>query len=153
MADDDKTRFHFNFGGIKLELAGDRKFVERMYQQVMRDVQTSRNRATQKGRLGAPQKKEGSEKKPSVWVHRCGDMMRKIYMASENDVEKSALGKVIDVTVLENLYLNRDVFPDFFPDMEGGYTLWAEFTTVGRQKLSEATGPKRKVLRGQESKS
>ncbi len=145
---EDKTRFHFDFGGVKLELAGEREFVERMYQQVMKDVQVARQRAKLNIKSG-PRKKmvKGNKKKPSVWVHRCSDMMRKIYMASRTDVMQSPLGEVLDASGFENIYMDREAFNHFFPELEGGYTLWAEFTTVGRRKIAEATSPKRVVLK------
>lgn len=149
---DDATQFRFDFGGVKLVLSGDREFVERMYQKVMQDVQVARERvkarpASASSSTSAQEKQILERKKPSIWVHRCGDMMRKIYMATREDVGRSPLGQILDPSAFEKLYMDRDVFPHFFPELEGGYTLWAEFTTVGRQKIAEATSPKRAALK------
>ncbi len=144
MADDDHTHFRFDFGGITLELEGKRPFVERMYRRVMQDVVEAR-RQTEGEEKSSPSKKL-LEKKPSVWVHRCSDMMRKIYMVSRADIGESALGEFTDVEAIGNVYIQKGLLADFFPEIKDGQTLWAEFTPVGRKKIEEATRPSRRAL-------
>lgn len=144
MAGDDDTRFHFDFGGITLELSGKRPFVEQMYRRVMEDVETVRRRVREDKAAGgkvAP----AQARRPSVWVHRCSDMMRKIYMVSHDDVVASSLDEICDMGAVKNVYIAKNVFQKFFPDLEDGQTLWAEFTSVGREKIAEATKPMREV--------
>lgn len=144
MGDDEQTRFHFDFGGIRLELSGDRDFVQTMYRRVMRDVDVVQRRIT-KRRSAIDETLEGATleelsdsaaERPSVWLHRCGSMMRKIYMASRTDVSDSPIGECIDVDAVTNVYMQKSIFNRFFPDLEGERTLWAEFTKVGRQKIA-----------------
>lgn len=145
MADDDETRFRVDFGGIVLELVGERAFVEQMYRQVMEDVEEARRQAQiEAGRVEKPEPIES--KKPTVWVHRCGTLMRKIYMASRDDIAASPIGGEFEMTELNNVYVDREAFTDCFEDLEGGHTLWAEFTEDGREKISEATKPSREAL-------
>ncbi len=144
MAGDDDTRFHFDFGGITLELSGKRPFVERMYRRVMEDVEKMRRKVrAEKDSDGEVVVKPVS--RPSVWVHRCSDMMRKIYMVSHEDIVASALGTAFEMKQVKNVYISKGVFQDFFPALENGQTLWAEFTPVGREKIAEATQPMREV--------
>ncbi len=145
MADDEATRFRVNFGGIVLQLTGQREFVERMYRQVMKDVEEARNQARiERGRVEMPEPLE--DKKPTVWLHRCGSMMRKIYMASVDDIASSPLDDFFEMTELNNIYVHRDTFTSCFGHLEGGHTLWAEFTDIGREKIAEATNPDRAAL-------
>lgn len=148
MSKTDTTHFHFDFGGIILELSGERAFVEKMYKQVMRDVAEARSgtQAPKKsdakaGGGGRGSMQAGPSKRRSVWVHRCSDLMRKIYMATPSDVSASILGKSIDSEPVGVIYIDKGAFNGIFPEMDGGQTLWAEFTAAGKRKLAEATRP------------
>ena len=153
MAYDEETKFRFDFGGIKLEVSGDREFVERIYRQVMEDVEEARrrNRAEE---LDSPRKLDGDEEdKEALWVHRCDDMMRKIYMVSRDDLTLKMLNRVVNPRALENIYVEKQAFEKLFPDLENGYTLWAEFTSTGRERIAKATKPVRKALQVPKSQS
>ncbi|RAL25517.1 hypothetical protein DL240_04720 [Lujinxingia litoralis] len=150
MSKSDTTHFHFDFGGITLELSGERTFVEKMYKQVMRDVAEARSQAppaaapAQSGSKGRVQ--AGPARRRSVWVHRCSELMRKIYMATPADVSASVVGKVIDSEPVAVIYVDKDAFGGVFPQMDDGQTLWAEFTAAGKEKVAEATRPSLKAL-------
>lgn len=144
MSDDDDARFRFNFGELTLELSGEREFVERMYHRVMRDVEEVRIRCEAK--LDPDEVIQERDQKTSVWLHRCGSMMRKIYMAARKDIMDTALGEVIDADEIRSVYLDKEAFAHFFRELEHGYTLWAEFTSVGREKIEEATEVTRQAL-------
>lgn len=152
MADEKSTRFRFNFGGITLEVSGERQFVEHLYKRVMKDVEKARRQLRQKRKQEANRKERKrvaamiDDRQPSVWLHRCSSMMQKIYMISRSDVENTPLGNAVDADEVAHVYVAKDVFTDLFPGLEGGQTLWAEFTDVGREKLVEVTDPERKAL-------
>lgn len=149
MSKSDTTHFHFDFGGITLELSGEREFVEKMYKQVMRDVAEARSGAHKAAR-GSSAGKGGTQgtpaKRRSVWVHRCSDLMRKIYMATPADVSSSVLGQAIDSKPIGVIYIDKGAFNGIFPEMDGGQTMWAEFTAAGKAKLAEATRPAMQAL-------
>ena len=144
MADRDQTQFRFDFGGVRLELSGEREFVELMYRRVMEDVEEVRRRI----KAGDEPKhaKKTVEPAPSIWVHRCSDMMRKIYMVSSIDLKNSAVGRLVDVEAIGNIYIRKEIFHDLLPRMRDGQTLWAEFTPAGRKKIEQATRPTRRAL-------
>lgn len=145
MSDDEgDARFRFNFGELTLELTGEREFVERMYHRVMKDVETVRLRCEEK--LDADEVVQDGTDESSVWLHRCGNMMRKIYMCSRDDIMETPLGEVVGADKISAVYLDKDTFAEFFRDLEDGYTLWAEFTSVGRQKIEEATAVTQQAL-------
>lgn len=153
MSKTDTTHFHFDFGGITLELSGERAFVEKMYKQVMRDVAEARSGAltpskseAKAGGGGRGWMQAGPSKRRSVWVHRCSDLMRKIYMATPTDVSGSILGTCIDSEPVGVIYIDKSAFSGVFPEMDDGQTLWAEFTAAGKVKLAEATRPAHKAL-------
>ncbi len=147
MAYDEKTQFRFDFGGIKLEVAGDRSFVEEIYRQVMEDVKEARRRNAADDAAGVRRVTKDDEEKESVWVHRAGDMMRKIYMISRQDLQPMMLSRVVDPKAVDNIYVEKGAFEKIFPDLENGYTLWAEFTATGKKMIAEATEPVRDALR------
>ena len=135
---DDTISFCVDFGGVELELSGDREFVETMYQRVLADIERARRRIDdRRAQIKMPELEDG--KRPSVWLHRCGELMRKIYMASRHDLERSAIGELFEVEQLTDIYLEEPVFAEFFEHLEGDNTLWAEFTEVGRDKIASAS--------------
>ncbi len=153
MGDDERTEFRFDFGGIQLELCGDRQFVEEMYRQVMEDVEEARRRLGSEVVKGPAEAESGARDKgagrkgQSLWVHRTSRLMRKIYMVSRQQIDEWPLGDAIDVEELSNIYVDKDVFKTIFPTITEGRTLWAEFTSVGKQKIADATEPSRKALK------
>lgn len=149
MSKSDTTHFHFDFGGITLELSGEREFVEKMYKQVMRDVAEARSGAHNASRAASAGKgavQGAVAKRRSVWVHRCSDLMRKIYMTTPADVSASILGRAIDSEPIGVIYIDKGAFNGIFPEMDGGQTMWAEFTAAGKAKLAEATRPAMQAL-------
>lgn len=147
MADEKETHFHFDFGGITLEVSGGRDFVQEMYQKVMKDVADARRSAQAANRKASKKvSSKGPTKKPSVWVHRCSEMMRKIYMASQDDISASPICDIVDVDVVSGIYVDKGLFELFFPKLDDGQTLWAEFTAVGRKKIADVTQPNRRAL-------
>lgn len=155
MSDDERTQFRFDFGGITLELTGERAFVQEMYRRVMEDVQQARARAEQAPKVRGEGKQSSSKaiqsQAPpalprSVWVHRSDDLMRKIYMVSEEDVGKSWLAHFLNEAYITSVYVDKPLFETFFPGLDGGQTLWAEFTGEGRRRIAEATRPHMRAL-------
>jgi hypothetical protein len=144
MSDETQSKFNFEFGGISIEVSGEKEFVQEVYQTVMRDVETARKNVEASG--GKARGATGEKKEPeAVWVHRSSDMMRKVYMAALKDVLKTPLGELLDIKVVSALYVEKGVFDRLFPDLENSQTLWAEFTQAGRKRIAEATEPARKA--------
>ena len=168
MSDEKHTQFRFDFGGILVEVSGEKDFVQEIYRRVMEDVEAARKAATglkdwpgQEAKKSAPAKEQPQEQREApdsgpiskpgwrapeaIWVHRSSDLMRKIYMVAVKDVLKTRLGPLLDVSALSNIYVDKAVFDQFFPKLENNQTLWAEFTRQGRDKIAEVTEPMRKA--------
>ena len=147
MADDELTHFRFDFGGIKLEVSGDREFVREMYHRVMQDVEKARRGSVDETNGVQITKKEGTTEKlapareASVWAHRCSDLMRKIYMLSSQGIKGTPLANFVDISAVKNVYIAKDIFDEILPGTESSQTLWAEFTQAGRKKIAEVTHP------------
>lgn len=155
MTDEDLTHFHFDFGGITLELSGERQFVEKMYRQVMKDVEAARaagalspisQEASEVSEVSEAKFEDPHGMHQAVWVHRCSEMMRKIYMTTQHEINKTIVGRCIDPRAVGVLFVDKGVLEKVFPELEKGQTLWAEFTPAGRQKIAEVTAPIRKAL-------
>lgn len=155
MTEEDLTHFHFDFGGITLELSGERHFVEKMYRQVMKDVEAARAMpaalptppaASQGGPFHGGEASETKSEDPhsmhqAIWVHRCSEMIRKIYMTTQHEINKSIIGRCIDPRAIGVLFVDKGVLEKILLDLDKGQTLWAEFTPAGRQKIAEMTRP------------
>lgn len=140
MSKDEKvTHFRFDFGGVRLELSGEREFVQEMYKEVMRDVESARESLKEEKGGAGQTGKEAPKKKPSIWLYRASDLIRKIYMISREDVQSSVLGQTLDASELSGVFIDKEIFSEFFPGMDSGHTLWAEFTAEGRELIAEAT--------------
>lgn len=129
MAGDDTTHFQFEYGGIMVEVSGEREFVDDMYRQVMKDIQQARRQ---------PVKSEVTSPLPPeqvVWVHRCSEMMHKIYMATPSAVSRTILGRAINIGILRRMYVDKDVFERILPSVAGDHTLFAELTDLGRAEI------------------
>ena len=141
MADDDLTHFQFDFGGVSLELSGERRFVEEMYQQVMRDVEAARSgrkEAALATKPAGPAQGPGKvEEQAVVWIHRCSEMMRKIYMVPAAELGDTMLAKSLAPERINVLYVDKGAM-DVLPTFDHGKTLWAEFTELGKKKFAEA---------------
>jgi hypothetical protein len=129
--DEETVRFQFNFRGVEVEIAGERGFVDGMYQELMRDIEAARRGAMERNeRLEVP------DKETVVWVHRCSDMMRKIYMATSDDLGFTLLSNALEPDMLSTVYVDKRVFDRFLPNISTERTLWAELTAEGREKIN-----------------
>ncbi len=132
MSADEMIRFQFNFRGVEVEISGDRTFVEEMYQEVMRDIEAARRGVrdddTDEIAIAADES--------LVWVHRCSDMMRKIYMATPDDLGFTLLSNSLNPAELSCVYVDKRVFDRFLPNVSDDHTLWAELTEEGRRKIN-----------------
>lgn len=136
MGDDEQISLRFECQGIQLELSGRREFVEPMYQQLMDDIQQARRTVRDRNQqVDIPEPEPG--KKPSAWVHRCGELMHKIYMLSKIDLQSTPIADLFDLRELSNIYAEQELFTEVFDGLDGRDTLWAEFTPVGRRKIKE----------------
>lgn len=139
MSDENSTHFQFRLGGIELEISGDRDFVERMYQRVMRDIEVARKRVANQAPETPPEDVADEERKNQIlWVHRCSSMMHKIYMSSPAELDKSPLMRSFETTAVNIVFADRAVFDMVLPSIEKGATLWAELTKEGRERIKAA---------------
>lgn len=135
MSSDEKVRFQFNFRGVDIEIAGERQFVDEMYQELMRDIEAARRgMANDEAEAAIP------DEDNLIWVHRCSDMMRKIYMATPDDVRFTLLSNSLNPAHLSTLYVDKHVFDRFLPNLADEHTLWAELTEEGRKKINGENG-------------
>lgn len=82
---------------------------------------------------------EYERSEPVVWVQRCSDMMRKIYMATPEQLELGPLNAVLDRRALANVYIDKKVFDNALPHFAQERTMWAELTDEGRQQINLAS--------------
>jgi hypothetical protein len=134
MRSDDTIHFHFQFRGITAEITGERTFVEEMYRALMRDMEVAR-----RGVNEDHQDMEYERSHPVVWVQRCSDMMRKIYMATPEQLELGPLNAVLDRRALANVYVDKKVFDSALPHFAEERTMWAQLTDEGRQQINRAS--------------
>lgn len=139
MSDENSTHFQFRLGGIELEISGERAFVEKMYERVMRDIELARKKvakteAAKEGVAATDAEREGQ----ILWVHRCSPMMHKIYMSSPPELDRCPLLKAVDTAALSVVFVEKGMFELVLPKGGKGNTLWAELTEKGRQKIAEA---------------
>lgn len=138
MSEENSTQFQFRLGGIELEIAGDRQFVEQMYARVMRDIEAARKSLAEDAESRADTR---LREKQILWVHRCSPMMHKIYMSSPAELDKSPLMRQFETTHVNILFADRAVFGRVLPSVEKGATLWAELTERGRRRIAAASTP------------
>ncbi len=143
MSDENSTHFQFALAGIELEISGDRKFVERMYRTIMHDIELARKGETPKGPPPEVQEERRREqidkkKREVVWVHRCSEMMHKIYMSSPTEIARSPLLRAFDTSKLGVVYAEKALVGMVLPKTERGQTLWAELTEAGRRRIAQA---------------
>lgn len=134
MSSEESVRFQFNFRGVQVEISGERRFVDEMYQELMRDIEAAR--------LGASERKDEfrlPDDEGLVWVHRCSDMMRKIYMATTDDIGFTLLSNSLDARRLNSIYVDKHIFDQFMPNVAKERTLWAELTEEGKRTINRAT--------------
>lgn len=134
MGADGSIRFEFNFQGIKIELSGESDFVDALYRDLMRDIETARQQLDAPEALVKAKAAAAAEHAP-VWVHRCSEMMRKIYMSNISEMRNSPLGKALDYQGVRTFYADEDVFNNFFPDLSDNRTMWAELTDEGQRTI------------------
>ncbi len=153
MSNENSTHFQFSLAAIDLEISGERAFVERMYRLIMQDIEAARTgkltppvpppkKAEPVMDMGATIPSHGQKRSKTVapdsqvvWVHRCSDMMHKIYMSSPEELSRASLLKVIDPSALAVVFAAEDVVDVMLPKVEQGHTLWAELTAAGRKKI------------------
>jgi hypothetical protein len=135
MSADETIRFQFNFRGVEIEISGEDEFVDEMYRELMRDIQAARQCLDEPEEEVAPP--DAAPEDLPVWIHRCSEMMRKIYMTNAESMQGSILARVLDFSLLRTLYVDKYVFDSFLPTLAGEHTLWAELTDEGRRTIDK----------------
>jgi len=141
MSDENTTHFQFSLAAIQLEISGERDFVERMYRTIMQDIEEARKAPADipfAAPREAPRAKTVAIDRQVIWVHRCSEMMHKIYMSSPEEVSRAHLLRNIDSTRLAVVYASDECIDMILPKVEKGHTLWAELTAKGKQRIQNA---------------
>jgi hypothetical protein len=138
MSDDERMRFRFECEGIEVELVGDDPFVERMYRRLMRDIDAARGSDASPDDLAADGGQSDDPREGNVvWLIRCSDMMRRVYMIDPMHFQNSMLEGCLDASRIASLYVDRDAMETFLPDIVDQHrTLWAELTETGHSELA-----------------
>lgn len=132
MSEDGLTCFQFEFRGVCVEISGERSYVDEMYQVLMRDMESAKRGAEEhSGPVVVP------EEEPLVWVHRCSQMMHKIYLAEVRSLARGLLGRVIDPSWIDTVYADKGAFDRLLAGFDGDRTLWAELTPEGRRTINQ----------------
>lgn len=156
MSNENSTHFQFSLAAIDLEISGDRAFVEKMYRMIMQDIEAARHAEPAGGSTikapavkaadmaatippGGKRAKTVSPDSQVVWVHRCSDMMHKIYMSSPEELSRAHLLRVIDTSRIAVLFAEENVVDTLLPKVEKGHTLWAELTAKGRKRIQSGS--------------
>jgi hypothetical protein len=137
MSDEDRTHFQFEFRGVKVEISGTRDYVDSMYQILMRDMEAAR-----RGAIEDLEPVETHTEERLLWVHRCSEMMHKIYMTAPHTIRNSALGRAMNANAVDTLYAEKHAFDDLLSSFAGDRTLWAELTAEGRKTIDKADAKK-----------
>lgn len=139
MSADESIRFEFNFEGIKIEISGESDFVDTLYRDLMRDIQAARQDLDAADQENLPDQQIEqivvTPEQAPVWVHRCSDMMRKIYMSTLAELEGSPLRNALDFGAVRTFYCDDAVFNAFFPGLSDNRTIWAELTDEGQRTI------------------
>lgn len=154
MSSENSTHFQFSLAAIDLEISGDRAFVEKMYRIIMQDIEAARTQPVSATSapgpanppdLGATIPSHGQKRAKAiaqdaqvVWVHRCSEMMHKIYMSSPDELARAPLMRVLDPKHIGVLFADEDVVDAILPKVEKGHTLWAELTAKGRKRIQNS---------------
>lgn len=133
MSADDPIQFQFSFRGVDIEISGESAFVDEFYRELMRDIQAARE-CLESSAEDPPDPKAMLNETP-IWVHRCSDMMRKVYMTNADTMEQTILTHLLNFPHLRTLYINKQVFDSLLPTLTREYTLWAELTEEGRRTI------------------
>ncbi len=137
---EDTTQFQFSLAGIELEISGERKFVEKFYRRIMKDIEASRTwiAAEPSAEEDDPRPRSHETDEPVIWVHRCTDMMHKIYMSSPREVSRARVLRAVDTDHVSVVFADDHMVEKVLPAVERGHTLWAELTEAGRRRIAEA---------------
>ncbi|WP_133622040.1 hypothetical protein [Bradymonas sediminis] len=135
MGADESIRFEFSFHGINIELSGESKFVDTLYRELMRDIEAARQTLDKEEEQAEVKASAASIEHTPVWVHRCSEMMRKVYMSNVSEMKRSPVGKTLDYQAVRTFYTDDKAFRAFFPKLADNRTMWAELTDEGQRTI------------------
>lgn len=140
------TRFVLRLPQLRIELAGEKTFVEELYRTINRDF-TPLIEAARRGELGAGKLPEVTQENPAVrsghtWVYLCTAYFNKVYVMENSRLEAGLLGRFLDIDRLRRIYVAEEHSPVLAGLSDTDQTLFAEFTEEGRAAL-------RKMRQGQ----
>lgn len=144
MSESKSTRFQFNFAGVEIEIQGNQEFVNKMYRKILADVEQARvveNLESEGVDIVDPT--DGSLSKNIIWIHKCSQMMNKIYMSTHNDLKNQPILDALDLHGVGVIYCDRNSISNILPKREEGHTLWAELTTQGKIQIANSQDAKK----------
>ncbi len=139
MSESKSTQFQFKFAGVEIEIKGEPGFVNRMYRTILADVE--RARTFEDFHLSEVADDDSLSKK-IIWIHRCSEMMNKIYMSTLRELKQNKTLQMLDLQGVGVIYCDPKALGAVLKNHEEGQTLWAELTTQGKLKIAKSTGEK-----------
>jgi hypothetical protein len=132
------THFHLKMGDIELDVEGEREFVEKVYRMLMLDVERVRADEFQTAECNPP---EDDIAETLTWVHRCSELLHKIYLIKTSKLSASLLNVAFDVHHLGALYVDRAAIDRILPSLTTDNTIYAQLTPAGKRKIAAMSNP------------
>ena len=128
------THFHLKMGDLELSVDGEPEFVEKVYRMLMLDVERVRG---EKHPVEESVQPNEDIRDNLIWVHRCSEMLHKIYLIRTAKLAISPLSQVLHIDRLNALYINRPAIEELVPSLAADNTIYAQLTPAGKRKIAE----------------
>jgi hypothetical protein len=134
MTDNDSpTRFNLELPGLRINISGEKAFVEELYYALSHDLLPLflAGQGATPTPTPQPTPNETSDKDTYSWVYRCSEFFNKVYAVNDQQLRAGILGSCVDPRRIRRVYVARDD-RDLFTSLAGTHkSLWAEFTQEG----------------------
>ncbi len=145
VADTDRiTRFRLELPGLTMELAGEKKVVESLYQSISADLLPvlfpSRSPGAPAVKAAPAPPQAAGHRADYTWLYVCTTYYNKVYAVENTELASGALGECLDIGRLSRVYL--DDVPEGMVTTLAPHprTLWSEFTEEGRRRFRTKQG-------------
>ncbi len=134
------TRFVLRLPGFRIEMSGQKHFVEELYRTINRDF-TPLIEAAARGEISNAQTTqphddpEASRRSGYAWLYLCTAYFNKVYVMENSRLEASILGRFVDFERIRRVYVDHENSPLLTGMNDADRTLFAEFTEEGRAAL------------------
>lgn len=127
---------------VEFSVSGDTEFIEQAYEAVRSLILEKFVDATNKPVDIPPSEVQPlsdlSEEMTHISFIACNDIYRKVYFVTPAELSETPFGEAIDFDGIQNVYLDRELQPEFEKHMTLGKALWRELTTAGRTAIRNA---------------